>query len=311
MKYVNKSNYDQLSECIRCIVCGSERLVIWLRLGNHNLVRCKECDYVCFSPLHSQEELDTYMQAAYQGEGLEETKGMFAHCGKGYGDDPVIREYKETLDKLAFYTEGRQLLDVGCGPGTFLDIAHQNGWAVLGMDSCPSACAFAEKEFGLRVLCPRLEDVFLHGRLFDVITMWDFLEHVLNPLAVVAKANSVLKDQGLLLLSVPNRCSVIYRIATILIKLNAPSLHHHARKLFHFSHGSYFSLDSIQNVLQRTGFRIVEKRFTDPYLGRYQIPWYSKCLLQAVFYLSRLFNAQSRMLIIARKERDVGDTASR
>jgi 2-polyprenyl-3-methyl-5-hydroxy-6-metoxy-1,4-benzoquinol methylase len=285
----------------RCIICNSDRLVVMLKLGSQQLLRCQACDYVFHYPIPSQEELDTYMIASYQGEGLEETKDIFAHCGKGYGDGPIIKEYKTALARLTYHTEGRQLLDVGCGPGTFLDIARQNGWSVLGIDSCPSACYFAEEEFGLRILNTRFEQADLSAPPFDVVTMWDFLEHVPNPVAVLTEAHNRLRNQGLLLLSLPNRCSLIYGLAKVLIKANIPFFRHEAQKLFHFSHISYFSVVSLDYLLQRTGFVIIEKHYLNPYLGRYQMPWYHKGLLQLVFSLAKLIKAQSRLLMIAKK----------
>lgn len=287
----------------RCIICDSDRLLIWLRLGEQKVLRCRDCDYAFRYPIPSQEELDTYMLASYKGEGLEETKDIFAHCGKGYGDDPIIKEYQETLARLGYYTDGRHLLDVGCGPGTFLDLARHSGWSVLGIDSCPSACAFAEKEFGLQVLNIQFEEAAPWPTPFDVITMWDFLEHVLNPAVVLTKANDKLKNQGLLFLALPNRRSLIYDLAEVLIKARLPLLRDQAQKLFHFSHISYFSMVSLQNLLQRTGFEIIEEHSMNPYLGRYQIPWYSKGFLQLVFNLAKLLKAQSRLWVIARKDK--------
>lgn len=276
----------------RCIICGSEGLVIWLRLGDQKVLKCRECDYAFRYPIPSQEDLDIYMLAAYLGEGLEETKNIFAHCGKGYRDNPITKEYKEALVRLASYTGGRQLLDVGCGPGTFLAIALRSGWSVLGIDSCLLAYALAEREFGLRVLNRRFEEADIGDSPFDVITMWDFLEHVRNPAAVLTKTNNNLKNHGLLLLSLPDRCSLVYDLAKFLIKAHVPFFRHQAQKLFHSSHIFYFSPASLQNLLQRTGFEIIDRHYTNPYLGRYQLPWYSKKKQRPITWAARCWTGK-------------------
>ena len=104
----------------------------------------------------------------------------------------LIAEKQNPLEKL-------NILDIGCGAGFFLNIANERGWNCHGMEILPEYIKYAQENFALKQI--RLES--LDGSLsydantFDVITLWDLIEHLRNPL------NSLQK---------------IYRIMTIITK---------------------------------------------------------------------------------------------
>jgi SAM-dependent methyltransferase len=103
--------------------------------------------------------------------------------------------------------QGNRLLDIGCGTGNFLIAARSVGYKVTGIELNQSAARFARERLNLNVLSLRLEEYVcqLPEEKFDVVTFFEVLEHQDKPQAFLRLVRSCLKDQGYIVLSVPNR----------------------------------------------------------------------------------------------------------
>ncbi len=99
-----------------------------------------------------------------------------------------------------------ELVDVGCGPGTFLARAQSAGYSVTGIDFDREAVEQARRAVGDRVHAVSLEEFLKKtDRRYDVVTFFEVLEHMDNPLEFMSAVRRVLKDTGHIALSVPNR----------------------------------------------------------------------------------------------------------
>lgn len=110
------------------------------------------------------------------------------------------REYRNLPRPTA---GGDKLLDVGCGDGSFLNIARTCGWDVVGLDSDPMAIANATGQ-GLTVHLGGIEYFVGRNELFDVITLNHVIEHVYDPVKVLEACYVLLKPGGRLWLETPN-----------------------------------------------------------------------------------------------------------
>lgn len=110
---------------------------------------------------------------------------------------------KAAYRSIPFYRSEGKLLDIGCGTGDYLLSLQDIGWSVHGVEPVEKA-AFLAKKSGLFVECKSYEEVEYPEKYFDVITMWHVLEHFPDPKKVLQKASKMLKDDGLLLVGVPN-----------------------------------------------------------------------------------------------------------
>lgn len=105
-----------------------------------------------------------------------------------------------------------RLLDVGCATGDFLsEMARQPGWSVMGVEPSPDAGRYAAGS-GLTVVRGVLNDGAFAAGSFDAVTMWDVLEHVYDPRAVIAEAARILRPGGVLVVNHPNTASLDRRI---------------------------------------------------------------------------------------------------
>ena len=105
-------------------------------------------------------------------------------------------------------------------------------------------------ELTLNVFCGQLSDAHFPDRYFDVVTMWQCTEHLYDPKSVLDEINRILKDDGLLLMGVPN----IDGFEFFIFNHNWPPIEI-PRHLYHFSPST------ITTLLTRTGFSVEKIRF--------------------------------------------------
>ena len=151
-----------------------------------------------------------------------------------------------------------RLLDVGCAAGFFLQVAKQRGWDVHGVDISSLCVAYAKNKIGIDVR----NDLFVNAEFgdgsFDLVTMWDYLEHSITPEEDIIKAGRLLREGGLLVIATPDISSIparIFRSNWIGIKLE--------------EHFYYFSRDVLSRFLKNAGFDVLRMS----YIGKY-VPVY-------------------------------------
>jgi SAM-dependent methyltransferase len=103
----------------------------------------------------------------------------------------------------------RRVLDVGCGSGTFLDLARNEGCATFGLELNPAAAekAGAKKHTVLNRLFQEVDREDLNGG-FDLVTFFQVIEHVPDPVAVVKHASRILNPGGFIVVAVPTALGI-------------------------------------------------------------------------------------------------------
>lgn len=96
----------------------------------------------------------------------------------------------------------KELLDIGCGTGDFLNKAFENGWNIYGIEPNEKARAIANDKTNNHVFDS--ETLFKIDHKFDVITLWHVLEHVSDLENYINQIKSLLKPNGIVVIAVPN-----------------------------------------------------------------------------------------------------------
>jgi SAM-dependent methyltransferase len=136
-----------------------------------------------------------------------------------------------------------RLLDFGCGSGVFLQRMQESGWRATGVDIAATAVQRMHAR-GLRALVGTLPHPELEDASFEVVTMWEALEHVHNPLEVLRAAHRLLVPGGRLLVAAPNIDSLAYRwFGASWYGLDVPR------------HLTHFNPWTLSMMLNRAGFR--------------------------------------------------------
>jgi len=142
-----------------------------------------------------------------------------------------------------------RLLDFGCGSGSYLVEMAARGWQVTGIDSSVHVIDAIRERFGFDVVAGSLPHPELIPGSFDVVTMWQSLEHVGQPLSVLRAAYELLIPGGKIIVSVPNFESLAARwFGENWFGLDLPR------------HLTHFTPRTLREILQASGFRVAEVR---------------------------------------------------
>lgn len=105
-----------------------------------------------------------------------------------------------------------KLLDVGCGYGIFLNTARRYGWSVFGVELSHLAYEYGRNFYSLDIFHGAVEEANYPDHSFDVITAWDVLEHLSDPIIFLKAIRRILKKDGICFFSLPNIESTAARV---------------------------------------------------------------------------------------------------
>lgn len=229
---------------VKCCLCKVDNAYELYYEQGFNIVRCAQCGLVYVNPRLTRKER----------EKIYASKSYYSGDGFGYRDYvasyPSI-EYlaNRRLDLLEKFCKKGKLLDVGCAHGFFLLAARGRGWEVWGVEISKFACDYARERYGLNIINKGLEDTDFPANFFDVVTMWDVLEHFDDPSGVMMEVKRILKKSGFVFFQVPNFSSLQSRLMRGRWKDIKP--HYHLW---------YFTPKTISELLNSKGFSIVKVR---------------------------------------------------
>lgn len=141
--------------------------------------------------------------------------------------------------------DGKRLLDLGCGDGSFLALMRDAGWHVTGIDPDAKAARTAQERFGLTVIVGSLQDAGFPNQSFDAVTLSHVIEHVHDPVALLSECRRVLKPGGRAVIVTPNIRSLGHR------RFGASW-----RGLEPPRHFNLFSSQTLRNCCQRAGLSV-------------------------------------------------------
>lgn len=250
---------DSEMERKQCILCESDHISILFRRSDYEMLLCKTCGLIYrWPPVNKSHFLDEVIQHYSHVDPVQEV----AQSRRGM--------YEQFLRQIRPLKKGsKQLLDVGSGLGYFLSLAKEEGWNVMGIEANPELVEKGTQKYGIKIQCADFEEANLPSGYFDVVTLWNILEELSDPLASIIKIKKILKPSGILFLRTPNSHFhlFIFRIQKLLIKLHLGHMIPHQSSLFHIFN---FSNKILRQILEDNGFsniRIKNSRPTtgDPY----------------------------------------------
>ncbi|MCA1832381.1 MAG: methyltransferase domain-containing protein [Actinomycetota bacterium] len=182
-----------------CVVCGSARSREELQLSAEWRVRrCESCGLRSLDP---EPDPDQLVEVFDNGEIYE---GAFLLR------EDIMARHAETLAALEFRVKPGHLLDVGCGPGFFLEAARVRGWQGTGVDPSPFSVRQIQS-LGFEGHQGLLHEVDLPEASFDAVSLLQVVEHLVDPRELLEGCKRLLKPGGVLLVATPNPASLLAR----------------------------------------------------------------------------------------------------
>lgn len=214
-----------------CVICAGTELVALPRFGSAHLVRCASCHLTFAGRRPSDVELAEH----YRG------------YGSAWRDSEITRSrYRELLDSFEPFRKSNRILDMGCGAGYFLEEAAKRGWDAYGSEFGDLPLELS-RDRGLTVVpAPLARDAFPPGH-FDVVTSFEVVEHLRDPLSEAATLANLVRTGGLFYCTTPN--------------FNALSRHLLGPRweaIGYPEHLNYFTPRTITSWLRGFGFRQIE-----------------------------------------------------
>lgn len=225
-----------------CPLCEGERQVGVVEHNGLQVVRCLECGQQFVWPVPSGTELAAiYDQTYYQGS--QRSVGFSDYNGLTGARE---RMFSRHLRRLQRYTRAGRVLDVGCATGDFLRVAQRRGWEAIGVD--PSPAREQAVAAGLRIVGQTIDDANVDAQSIELITFWDVLEHLPDPVHALRRAAGLLAPDGIVAATVPHAGSAVAKIS--------------GRRWFGYrtagEHLQFFTTSTIRRAFQSAGFEIME-----------------------------------------------------
>ena len=235
--------------------------------GGHGVIDCTPCGFAHLWPKPTAEALAEYYAGSFY-----ETHSPPDWAEKEEAEEPYWQI--EHGDRLTAFAEllGRSpasLLDIGCGGAWLLAYAAARGWDVQGIE--PSRSMWERARLRAPVMLGTFPDVDLGGRSFDVLNLKLVMEHVHDPAALLRHARTALNPGGIVCVEVPNDFNRLQ--AAVRSRYNKP-----AWWVAYPAHINYFTFESLERLLGRSGFEPIRRAAT------YPMEWF---LLQGIDYIGQ------------------------
>lgn len=217
-----------------------ELLKVYQSSSDHQLidqlVSCKSCSLVYLNPrVNSNLIIESYSNAV----------------------DPVfvqqnvnrIKTFSENFSRICKSinitpSKSKKVLDVGCAGGAFPKAAADLGFDVVGVEPSKWMVNFSKETYGLDIRQGTLQEQNFKGESFDIITLWDVIEHISEPEKVLVEIRKILKNDGYLIINYPDYDSFARKI----FQMKWP--------FFLSVHLFYFSPETITRLLNNAEFEV-------------------------------------------------------
>lgn len=247
---MSETGFERSQNSLPCPICQYTSRVSFRFLKNgYNIYRCYDCNLMFVHPQPSLDEVLMIYDNSYFRRG-----NKYLRVNETESRSRNLDNDKQKINIIKKYKESGELLDVGCAMGDFLYLAMQEGFDVTGLEVSTFCTDYVKNKLGIKVHSSDLISAQLPSSTYDVVTLWDVIEHLRNPVETVNEIYRIMRPGGILCFSTGDVGSFYAQIMGRFWHLSTPPQH-----LF------YFSSKNIRKMLNRCGF--VVNQIT--HLGKY------------------------------------------
>lgn len=225
----------------RCPICSSPRARPVWREQQRRYVRCSRCGLI-YSDVDALTYAANGRNRWHEAELASGTRAFYG-TARELAHDRFLERFPASAS--------RRLLDIGCGLGYFMARAERGGWNAYGCDPSGQWLRYAADVTGHpeRLTCSE-PSAGLYGGDFEMITIWDVLEHVHDPLPFLSAIADLLAPGGRLFIRTPNIAWVYptYAVRRHLLRADV--------NLGPLNHVVYYSAGTLRRALEAAGLEV-------------------------------------------------------
>lgn len=240
--YKNEKRRIKGEKQFKCNLCSARKGNIFLSWKeNYKLIQCKTCSAVSAN-LHHKDE-SKFIKSVYNNKNY--TKKAFLDIYKNYNyrkKNFGLERFNYCIKRLNLSRKSK-VLDLGCGMGYFVAFLKSKKINVKGLEPSKNIAEFCKKELKLNVSSSKLKDEVNNS--YNLITLFDVLEHLKNPINYLKLIREKLKPGGYCVMYTPNIHSFAY--ALMGSKQNT---------MLPFEHLSFFDNKSINHLAKKSKFKV-------------------------------------------------------
>ena len=265
---------------------------------------------------HYIDHLDPVESVSPEIDGSGLTEAEVTYIEKSLQSNPERLEKQVQAVKRHGGIMGKNALDIGCGGGIFLAALKREGAVVTGIELSDTRAYYSKTKHGFEVVKRPIEDAYWEAfsSSFDIVTLWDVIEHVNYPLATLKAAANMLRPGGVLLIDTPCRDAFYHRFGELTYRLSGGRFPTFLNTMYSskpFGHKQILSLAEMRGLLETAGLEVAElKRFHElsfPY-GFYlkklvRSEMLVKILLPFAHLFFIVFPIRNKMLAVGRRVR--------
>ncbi len=283
-----------------CPLCGQDanQFKDWFEDGSVKVAECGACHFKFLNPYVSPESMAEIYSSA---ESMTRANKKLSRYYENFETSETKKYFEYCVDVLGALTPPGELLDIGCGRGKFLQAAKDAGWKVTGLEPAKEHADYANRVQGFNVLNTSIEQAFLHQESFDVVTLWDVIEHLEHPKEILKKIFGAVRKGGYLLLATPNHQSLINFAARALYVASGGMVKKPLSFLFVQEHVLYFTPQSLHRMVEECGFVPIKEMKTGTDIDRYQVSPLVRSTAKVLLAVSKLIRAENRLVLICQK----------
>jgi 2-polyprenyl-3-methyl-5-hydroxy-6-metoxy-1,4-benzoquinol methylase len=223
-----------------CAVCKSEQQQMF-EYRSYYYYRCPKCSHVTTYPTPDKNTIFEHYDRKFNEGNYQLLRDFSQEYNRVY--DYYVQILDGELSKRGQSWSGFKVLDVGCFTGEFLQLLKRQGADVYGLELQSRAVEIANRKLDGRVFQVDIDRADFPQMNFDLISLLGVIEHVVDPIRLLSRAQELLRPGGLLLIQTPNSGSFLARGMRGLWPPYAPVEHIHL-----------FSRQSLTVALRQMGF---------------------------------------------------------
>lgn len=202
------------------------------RFPDRQIVQCPDCGLVFFD---GTAPAGLYEQQYFVGD---------EYCD--YAAEKTVRQsnFRRELPLLRRLAPAGQLLEIGCAYGFFLELARPY-WQAKGIDVSAAAVRYAREVCRVEAVCAEFLELPDETESYDLVCLWDTIEHLPHPVRTIEKAARWLKPGGALVLTTADIDSVVARLRR-----------ERWRQIHPPTHLYYFSRETLSRAVEQAGLRV-------------------------------------------------------